>query len=84
MHLNYRAKQLVKDGLLFQLQTISESYQKGLITAEECAKESNEALYTFFSAITDNTVQYGDIIKQHRENFARYRNWNIERFLYER
>ena len=84
MHLNYNAKQLVKDGLLFQLQTISESYQKGLITAEECAKESNEALYTFFSAITDNTVQYGDIIKQHRENFARYRNWNIERFLYER
>lgn len=47
--MNHSTMNLLKDGAMAQLQEIASLYEEGYITAEECAKESNEVLYAFYS-----------------------------------
>lgn len=81
--MNYSTVNLLKDGAMVQLQHIAELYQDGYLTAEECAKESNDILYSFQYALNDSNVDCSCIVRQHIINFEKYKNWIDERIANE-
>ena len=82
--MNYSTANLLKDGAITQLQIVAKLYEEGSITAEDCARESNEILYSFIYALNDSGVNLNCIEQQHFKNFCRYKNWVNERIANER
>lgn len=81
--MNYSTMNLLKDGAMAQLQEIASLYEANYITAEECAKESNNVLYSLIYALSDTIVNFDCVEGQHEKNFKRYKNWVDERIANE-
>lgn len=83
--MNHKIRLLIRDGAMSQLDYIAKLYRNGNITAEECARESNDVLYTVLSSLTSDDCIHYDLMKErHKANFYKYKNWVDERIANER